>query len=344
MTNSAGAASGRESEPISRRALAAVHSTQPTSVPAGVLELEPATCAICGIEDADPVGVGEDFEYATAADTFLAVRCRHCNLVYLDPRPSAQEMSRIYPDDYHAFNFDKQSFGFVYRVRRRLEARRLATWTTGLPAHARILDVGCGDGFHLGLLKEFGTPSWTLEGIDTDARAVDVARQAQLNVHHGRVETLPLERGSYHLVMMIMTIEHLTHPDKVLAAVTDLLAPGGRLAIVTDNVGSPDFALFGGRHWGGYHFPRHFYLFDKETLARLATNTGLQLERIETSVSPVNWTYSFRNWLQDWGAPRWIVRRLDLKSTLAMSFFTLLDMPMAMLGRGGNLRATFIKP
>lgn len=308
-----------------------------------MLELVPTTCAICRTDDAEPVGVGEDFEYATAADTFLAVKCRRCGLLYLNPRPSANEMGRIYPDQYHAFNFDQKSFGFVYKVRRRLEANRLRAWTTGLPANARILDVGCGDGFHLDLLRAYGDPGWTLEGVDTDARAVEVARRAGLQVHQGRVEDMKLEHGSYHLVMMVMTIEHLANPAEVLTAVTGLLAPGGRLAIVTDNAGSPDFAIFGGRHWGGYHFPRHFYLFDNKTLAKLGTAVGLDIERIDTSVSPVNWTYSFRNWLQDWGAPRWLVRQFDLKSTLAMGFFTLLDMPMALLGRGGNLRATFIK-
>lgn len=309
----------------------------------GDLELEPAFCAICGVDDAEPVGVGQDFEYATAPDTFLAVRCRHCRLVYLNPRPTAREMGRIYPGHYHAFDFNPQSFGLVYKVRRRLEARRLQSWCRGLPAGARIVDVGCGDGFHLSVLREHGEASWTLEGVDTDERAVAVARRTGLTVHHGRVEQLGLPRGSYHLVMMIMTIEHLANPAEVLSAVTDLLAPGGRLAIVTDNVGSPDFALFGGRHWGGYHFPRHTYLFDKSTLAMLAANAGLAAERIDTSVSPVNWTYSVRNWLQDWGAPRWLVRRFDLKSPPAMGAFTLLDMPMAALGRGANLRATFLK-
>ena len=117
----------------------------------------PARCCICRTRDSEPVGVGPDFEYRTSPDSFLAVRCTRCGVVYLDRRPVAAELDRIYPDHYHAFAFTEDRFGFVYSVRRRLEARRLLHAFAGLPADARIVDVGCGDGFHLDLLDELRT-------------------------------------------------------------------------------------------------------------------------------------------------------------------------------------------
>ncbi len=308
------------------------------------LRLEPAVCCLCRVEDADPVAVGADFEYRTSPDEFLAVRCRRCRLVYLNPRPAPHEAGRVYPDHYHAFRFGPAEYGLVYRVRRRLEARRLLRWCRGLPADGRVLDVGCGDGFHLGLLREFGKPGWTLEGVDADPRAVGPARAAGLTVHRGEVEALPLPAGSYHLVLLAMTVEHLPDPLGTLRAMARLLAPGGRAVVVTDNAGSPDFALFGGRHWGGYHFPRHTYLFDRATLARLGEAAGLTVERVATAVSPVNWLYSLRNWLDDWGGPRWLVSRLSLRSAPALGAFTLLDLPLAALGRGAVLHGVFRKP
>lgn len=316
----------------------------PPPVPDSALRLVPALCALCGVEDVEPVGVGEDFEYRTSPDTFLAVRCRRCRLIYLAPRPADDERDRIYPAHYHAFEFDPNAFGVVYSVRRRLEAQRVVRWCRGLPANARILDVGCGDGFHLRLLRDFGRRGWRLEGVDTDTRATAAARRGGLTVHHGKVEDLDLPEASYHLVLMVMTVEHLADPVGVLRAVRRVLAPGGRLAIVTDNADAPDFHLFGGRHWGGYHFPRHFCLFDRYTLAKLAAEVELEVESIATDFSPVNWTYSVRNWLDDWGAPRWLVNRFSLKSAPALALFTALDIPLAILGWGGNLRATFRRP
>jgi SAM-dependent methyltransferase len=252
-------------------------------------------------------------------------------------------MGRIYPDHYHAFAFEQGNSGLIYKVRRRLEADRLLYWCAGLPQDARILDVGCGDGFHLRVLRDFGKPGWFLQGLDTDARAVAAATRDSLNVLQGRVEDLDLAAGSYHLVLLIMTVEHLANPVVVLKAIHRLLTPGGRVGIITDNVGSPDFKLFGGRHWGGYHFPRHLTLFDRKTLARLADAADLRVEKIETALSPVNWTYSLRNWIDDWGGPRWLVNWLSLKSVLPLAFFTLLDVPLAVIGRGAILRASFVK-
>lgn len=312
--------------------------------PAPGLTLTHVACCVCGAEDCVPVGIGEDFEYRTSLDTFIAMRCRECGLIYLDPRPTPTELPRIYPPNYHAFDFSAERFGFVYRVRRSLEARRVLQWCRGLRDDARILDVGCGDGFHLRLLRDFGRPGWTLEGVDASDRAVDAARRAGLTVHHGTIEQLGLTAASYDLVLLIATIEHVDDPAGVLRAVRRLLKPGGRVVIVTDNTATLDFAMFGGRHWGGYHFPRHFNLFSRTTLTRLGGVAELDVESVETVMSPVNWVYSVRNTLVDWHAPSWIVERFSLRSPVALAVFTLVDTAHQIAGSGALLRAVLRRP
>jgi len=303
------------------------------------LDLVEVRCCVCGEDDIDPLAVGEDFEYGTSPDTFLAVRCRGCGLVYLKSRPSLKDLPRIYPPNYHAFAFSEEQFGLVYGVRRRLEARRVLSWCRGLGDEARILDVGCGDGFHLRLLRDFGNPSWKLEGIDSSEHAVQRTTRAGLTVHRGDVETLELPEGIFDLALLIQTIEHVADPPGVLRAIRRLLKPGGRLVVVTDNTGSLDFRLFRGRHWGGYHFPRHWNLFDAETLRTLARNVDMEVVSLTTAVSPVNWVYSVRNALVDWGSPAWLVNRFSLRSPGSLAVFTLFDALHQMAGKGALLRA-----
>ena len=303
-----------------------------------------APCAVCGADDAEPVGVGEDFQYRTSPDSFLAVRCRRCGLVYLERRPAPSELGRIYPDEYHAFDFSPEKFGFVHRVRRRLEARRLLSVTKGLPPDARIVDVGCGDGFHLGLLAEFGASGWLVEGIDPDPRAAVAGRALGLRIHTATVEQADLAAGSYDLALLIMTIEHVADPTALLLGMHRLLKPGGRLLLVTDNTGSLDFRLFRRRHWGGYHFPRHFNLFDQPSLRRLCDRTGYEVEHLATMTSPVNWVYSIRNTLDDWGAPRSLVEQFSLESAPSLAVFTIFDLLNRLAGRGAVLRAVLSRP
>jgi SAM-dependent methyltransferase len=308
----------------------------PTSVP---LRLEPAQCCVCHHDDATPLAVGEDFEYHCSPDHYLAMRCRDCGLIYLKLRPAMSELDRVYPANYHAYNFSSEQYGIPHRVRRWLEARRLLHWCRGLPAGSRILDVGCGDGFHLDILREFGSSEWILEGVDTSERAVNAGRLRGLTMHLGTVQQVPLPRGSYDLALLIATIEHVDDPPGVLAAIRPLLRPGGRVLVVTDNTDTWGLRLFGSRHWGGYHFPRHWNLFHQGNLKRLASNAGFEVEHLSTIVSPVNWTYSIHNALVDWGAPAWLVDRFTLASPVSLGVFTIFDWLHQLAGHGGLLCA-----
>jgi SAM-dependent methyltransferase len=308
------------------------------------LELEPAACCICGSTDGESIGVGEDFEYHVSPDTFLAVRCPNCTLVYLDPRPTLSELPRIYPDDYHAFEFSAEQYGIVHKVRSRLEARRVLTSLGPLPAAARVIDIGCGDGFHLDLLRRYGPPGWQLEGIDIDKRAVAAGSARDLTIHHGTVEGLDLPPASYDAALMIQTVEHVAHPPSVLAAARRLLKPGGRLMLVTDNTGSLDFRIAGRRYWGGYHFPRHWNLFNERSIRLLAAKAGFDVASFETIVSPVNWTYSVRNALDDLGAPTWLVDQFSLSTPVTLGIFTAFDAVHTAFGRGALLRVVLKRP
>jgi SAM-dependent methyltransferase len=329
-------------QPVS---LPEVQSPEPEAPSQGEpLHLEPADCCICGHDDALPVGVGEDFEYRSSPDQFLAMRCRECGVVYLKLRPATSELARIYPPNYHAFDFSSERFGLAHRVRRWLEARRLLPWCRALPRGGRVLDVGCGDGFHLGLLREFGSPDWELEGVDASEWAVNAGRARGLTLHLGTVQDVSLPAASYDLALLIATIEHVDDPAGVLKAVHSLLRPGGRVVVVTDNTDTWSFRLFATRHWGGYHFPRHWNLFDGRNLRRLASATGFEVEALSTIVSPVNWTYSVHNALVDRGAPAWLVNRFTLASPVSLAVFTVFDWAQQLLGRGGLLRAVLRKP
>jgi SAM-dependent methyltransferase len=303
------------------------------------LELTRAICCLCEANDAETIGAGEDFEYRTSSDEFSAMRCRRCGLVYLNPRPSLSEFERIYPANYHAFEFSEKEFGFVFQVRRRLEAKRLLGWCEDLPDDAFVIDIGCGDGFHLELLRDFGKKSWALEGVDADGRAAATAEKKNLKIHRGTLEILDLPRESYDLALLIQTVEHVADPPELLRQICSLLRPGGRLVIVTDNTDSLDFKLFKKRHWGGYHFPRHWNLFNPATIRKLADKTGFEVEKLTTQVSPVNWVYSIRNSLTDRKAPPWLVERFSLKSPLSLGVFTVFDFLHHLAGRGALLNA-----
>lgn len=307
------------------------------------LNLDFVECCICEDAAAKIIGSGKDYEYHTTDDTFTAVQCDTCSLVYLNPRPSVSEFETIYPPNYHAFDFSLKKYGIVYKLRSRLEANRSLKRCRHLPDGARILDVGCGDGFHLKLLREYGNKTWILEGIDLDKRAIEVASHSGIKVHLGSVEEIDLPKESYDLIFMIQTIEHVEKPVKVLSAIYSLLKKGGKLVIVTDNTDSIDFKFYKQRYWGGYHFPRHWNLFNRKSLTLLAKKTKFEVERIRTIVSPVNWVYTIHNSLVGHQKPKWLIERFTLKSSFSLFIFTVIDFVLQKFGKGALLEATLKK-
>lgn len=316
----------------------------PDVTPSSTILLEPALCCLCGIEDVDPIGVGEDFEHRTSRDSFLVVRCRRCRIIFLNPRPASSTIKQIYPNDYHTFQFQEKQFDLIYNIRRRFVAKRLLKGCGRTPKDAKILVMSHCDSYHLQLLKDFGPKTWNLVGIDGDERAV-LAGQAQgLPLQKVSLEESKFEEISFGLIFLIMTIEQVSNPKVLLRSVYQKLKPGGKLVVVTNNTRTTSSYFFQGRHWGGYDFPRRNYLFNEANLVKLVEAVGLKPIKVRSTTSPVNWVRSVRNLLDDWGFSKWLVRRFALRSATSMTLFTFLDAFFTLFSCGSILQGIFQKP
>ena len=265
----------------------------------------PTACPVCGAQGGEVVARGPDFEYGTTGDELPMVRCLACDTFRLDPRPSVDELPRLYPAGYGPYHFNHRERTVMRAARNAIERRRAAELLDLAGDPARVLDVGCGDGRWLRLLREAaerrGT-AVTLEGIEFEEDAAARAeREAGAVVHRGLLESVSLKAGAYDLIVLKDVIEHVADPAGALRTLRGLLRDGGRLFVETPNHRSRDWALFRDRYWGGYHFPRHFTVFHPGALARLCVAAGFEVEEIRYLPSPVFWTQSVHHGLAEAG-------------------------------------------
>ena len=209
----------------------------------------------------------------------------------------------------------------------------------------RILDVGCGDGRFLGLLRDFGDEEWSLVGVDFDESAVEQSRARGFEAHATRVEDFEGQDESFDAVIMLQLIEHVEDPTLICERVYSLLKPGGIFIVETPNTAGLDYQSFTGMHWGHYHFPRHWNLFSSESLERMLRKAGFDVVRTDYLISTSAWTISLHNYFLERGYPPWIVRFFHYKNPLLLGIFVLLDSLRARLGgQTSNQRMIGRKP
>jgi SAM-dependent methyltransferase len=263
--------------------------------------------------------------------------------VYLNPRPRVADLSAIYPASYYAFTGGGNPL--VARLRRVWEAGKVRLYRELVGAGPRrVLDVGCGNGRFLGLLRDFGAPEWRLVGIDLDAQAVAECRSRGFEAHVARVEDFE-DAGGFDAVVMLQLLEHVEHPGEVCRRVHRLLRPGGCFVVETPNLAGLDYRLFRRSWWGHYHFPRHWNLFSTRSLHRMLEDAGLRIERSEYLISTSAWTISLHNYLLDRGWPDRLVRFFHYQNPLLLALFVALDWTRARLGlETSNQRVIARKP
>ncbi len=126
-------------------------------------------------------------------------------------------------------------------------------------AHARILDVGCGDGLLMAALRD--TKDADARGMELDARDVATAVARGLSVVQGDADTdlADYPDGSFDYAILSQTLQTTKRPDLVL----DHLVRIGRQAFVS----FPNFAqwrmrlahMFGGRMPVTEQLPHSWY-------------------------------------------------------------------------------------
>lgn len=158
-----------------------------------------------------------------------------------------------------------------------------------LGAGARVLDVGCGDGYLGEILAERGYEVTGIERSDGfTGRFPESVRLVVADLEEG----LPPLESRYDYVLCADILEHLRKPENLLAQIRGVLKRGGRLVASLPNSGNIYFRLnvLAGR------FPQEDKgLFDRTHLrfymwdgwARLLQEAGYSIETVRSSGIPV---------------------------------------------------------
>jgi 2-polyprenyl-3-methyl-5-hydroxy-6-metoxy-1,4-benzoquinol methylase len=196
--------------------------------------------------------------------------------------PAAEEIAGFYPSQYW-WNSAKGGCSVLKQLEgtyRKLALRDHVSFILRAAGEHRsidILDVGCGSGTLLGLLKRRG---FRVLGLDFSSEAAQAAESENgVRVIVGSLEEARFPADSFDVVTLFHVMEHVTNPRTVLGEVFRILRPGGAVVLQVPNIDSWQFKAFGAR-WYGLDIPRHVIDYSKDAMLNLMRECGFDPSRI----------------------------------------------------------------
>jgi SAM-dependent methyltransferase len=231
-------------------------------------------CILCGVTSRLPL---------IEQGSWRVHRCASCGLGFLDPRPDAEELSRLYAADYFLSQYDGGlKTGSPGLKRRIAQEDHRVRFFRRMKKRGHVLDVGCGMGYFLQACREAG---YDVSGIDiSEDSASYVRNELGIAVRTGPIEHIGIPDGTIDIITMWHFLEHTPDPRIYLERARRWLKKDGLIIVDVPNYEGTD-ARKTWESWKGWQLPFHLYHFTPGTLTALLARHGFRTIRTKDYLS-----------------------------------------------------------
>lgn len=260
--------------------------------------MEKVVCKICGFEFENKKWlVTRDYNYQ-GNEEFRYFECPECHCLQIERVP--ENLSVYYGEKYYSFSMKDSQRKSTEKVIQKLMKLRDVYELSGKNSRSKcfagkvlsyilprmaykyigiycqkdsaILDLGCGDGYLLRLLKENGYKDLT--GLDKFLNESE--EDGGLSIRVGSIEDTD---RTFEFIMLNHSFEHMDEPRAVLEEIDKRLVSGGTCMICIPVAGSLAYELYG-KYWVQLDAPRHLFLHSPKSMEVLLEHTSLKIREI----------------------------------------------------------------
>ena len=199
------------------------------------------------------------------------VQCKKCGHYYMTPVVASDLMDKYYSiinsEFYHnagidsEINYNEKEYDDYYKI------------ISAIKPGGKVLEVGCGKGMLLNLLKKKGYDTY---GIEPSPVAYKYAKESlKLNVDNQFLHNSRFRNEKFDVVILIDVVEHILNMRPFLDDLKSVLKEGGLIFIGTGNIDSFN-ARFAGNNWFYYYTWEHVSFFTDTTMRTLLQQNGFK--------------------------------------------------------------------
>ena len=220
---------------------------------------------------------------------YQVVRCNNDGLIRSNPVLDGCALNSLYKDSKFKYNEETENLTISY-----LEA--LEHILCRLPKMARILEIGCGNGFIIKALYDKGYEN--IFGIEPSADAIQKADMIIQNKISADIFKPGIFRpNSFDFIYFFQTFDHIQYPNEFLKLCYSLLLPSGSILAFNHNVDSLPVKIL--REKNPIIDIEHIYLYNKKTIKKIFEKNNFQVIKVYSSYNIVSFKYLI------WLIPLW---------------------------------------
>lgn len=251
------------------------------------------SCPLCEGTQLKELYVTSDRHYGIKG-SYRLVRCATCSLIFLNPLYSSEELAPLYPkaDEYFAYQDHSQVVGWKHLCKRLL-GYNVGTKDPRFRNPGTVLDLGCGTGWFLELMREKG---WNVRGVEINEQAAAYARSKGLETSSGVLQEARFPAEYFDYVRSNHSLEHISCPNETLSEIYRILKPTGKVFIGVPNIDSLNARVYK-KYWWHLCVPVHPFSYSVKTLSRLLAKHNFKVERVRFNSDYFGILGSFQIWM-----------------------------------------------
>jgi 2-polyprenyl-3-methyl-5-hydroxy-6-metoxy-1,4-benzoquinol methylase len=214
---------------------------------------------------------GENSTLKLKIENYKIYFCKKCEISFLYPLP--ENIEKIYNKEY----FENWYLPY-YNERKKYFERIYLKLKKFIPENGKLLDIGCGVGIFMEMMKE---KKYEVIGYEISQFAIEFCKKKGLKVF----DSLNFSEKTFDIITIMDVIAHVKNPIIYLDEIKKILKKNGILIIKTPLHSNYMFFIsntfpFTLKSKAILHIPAQIYHFNKNSILKMAEIKNFKVEKI----------------------------------------------------------------